>query len=180
MLIHRHIDISTYKPNLPKPNLPTTTKKGETMQKIDISTDIDTMTPEQLAFELEEVRDAYERLSMIEEINSYLRKFETASELKTVLNLCKLQYETDHLKNWGFVAAPKDGITTIAENLASEYQAGLLNSFYAYMVDKLQQLPEGKGTQYLEGAFYTSHLAEYLKPLYDARTRTQEERTQDK
>lgn len=177
-MIYRHIDTSTYKPNLPKPNLPTTTKKGETMQKIDISTDIDTMTPEQLAFELEEVRDAYERLSMIEEINSYLRKFETASELKTVLNLCKLQYETDHLKNWGFVAAPKDGITTIAENLAQEYKVGLLNDFYSYMIDKLQQLPEGKGKKFLEGAYYTPQLAEYLKPLFDART--QNERTQDK
>ena len=147
------------------------------MRKVDSSGDLDTMTREELDFELSESRDELERFYLFHEVLGYVMKFETISEMKAVRDFCKILYEGQYLKNWGFLYGARDNICTIADNLADSQQVDLLNRFAAAMIDILQhEVKDGKGKPFLEGVIGNQTLYEYLQPIYDARNAKQNQK----
>ena len=108
--------------------------------------DIDKMTKDELRFELDNLRDDYKHLKLMNDIVSLILKFPTSIELEKVKTATEKAYN-ESLKDWGFWYGMRDNIVKMAE-MATDSQnideLQYLNMFmFCTLLDNMPEIVDG-------------------------------------
>ena len=108
--------------------------------------DINKMTKEELRFELEDLRDEYERMTLRNDIVKLVDRMVLFTDLQKVKDYIEGVYKQE-MEEWGFLYGMRDNIHDIADNLANVQNVNELQYFnhfmYLKLLDKKPKATEG-------------------------------------
>ena len=127
--------------------------------------DVEEMSGDECRTELDELRDEYEKLQLIDQIETLIRKLPTAIELRKALEATREVYE-EAANNWQFLYPVRDNIVQIANNFTDDLRHQELNMLCAAMIDYCERNGD---TWALEGVRATPSMYPYLKAAMESR-----------
>lgn len=104
---------------------------------------VDKMKKSDLRFELENMRDEYDKSMLKQEICRMIDRMTLASDLRKVRDYTELVYkEFATNEHWWRIHGMKDNIVSMVENLSEQYQAGELQYWCDFMYGRLSRSEE--------------------------------------
>lgn len=113
---------------------------------------IDTMKKSDLAFELDNLVDDYNRLVLIHEITELVNRLPLITDLEAVKEAVQKIY-SNSLKTWGFLFGTHDNIVDMANNLLESQNAVALSNMNKLMYTFLLHVDDTP--EATEGLYYT-------------------------